>query len=155
MLKSAEDRREMDPQSARIMARLYQRANVLHSPYQETVLPENFFDVAIGNVPFANVQVFDPHSKELSKLKLSLHDYYFAKAISQVRPGGLVAFITSRYTLDKLNGKLRDFIARKTDFVGAIRLPNTQFKGDRQYRRGDRYHCRSNAGRMGRRSSPS
>lgn len=119
---------EMDSLSARIMAQLYQRANVLHSPYQETVLPENFFDVAIGNVPFANVQVFDPHSKELSKLKLSLHDYYFAKAISQVRHGGLVAFITSRYTLDKLNGKLRDFIARKTDFVGAIRLPNTQFK---------------------------
>lgn len=119
---------EMDSISARIMGQLYQRANVLHSPYQETVIPDNFFDVAIGNVPFANVQVFDPHNKELSKLKLSLHDYYFAKAISQVRPGGIVAFITSRYTLDKLNGKLRDFIAKKADFVGAIRLPNTQFK---------------------------
>lgn len=119
---------EMDSISARIMAQLYQRANVLHSPYQETVIPDNFFDVAVGNVPFANVQVFDPHSKELSKLRLSLHDYYFAKAISQVRPGGLVAFITSRYTLDKLNGKLRDFLAKKADFVGAMRLPNTQFK---------------------------
>lgn len=119
---------EKDSLSARIAKQLYQRANVVHSPYQDVVLPENFFDVAVGNVPFANVQIFDPHSKDLTQKRFSLHDYYFAKALTQVRPGGIVAFITSRYTMDKVNGKLRDFITSKADFIGAMRLPNTQFK---------------------------
>lgn len=119
---------ELDSLSARIAKQLYQRANVIQNEYQKVPLPKDFFDVAVGNVPFADVKVFDPNDKDLNKLNLSLHDYYFAKAISQVRPGGIVAFITSRYTMDKVNGKLRDYLSKQADLLGAIRLPNTQFK---------------------------
>lgn len=119
---------ELDSLSARIAKQLYQRANVINNEYQKVALPQDFFDVAVGNVPFANVKVFDPNNKDLNKLNFSLHDYYFAKAISQVRPGGIVAFITSRYTMDKVNGKLRDYLSKHADLLGAIRLPNTQFK---------------------------
>ncbi|MDH5666535.1 MAG: helicase-related protein [Nitrospira sp.] len=119
---------EKDSISARIAAQLYQRANVREGAYEQQALPNEFFDVAVGNVPFADVRPHDAHNQDLNKLHLSLHDYYFAKAISQVRPGGLVAFITSRFTMDKLNGKLRDYLAKRADLVGAIRLPNTQFK---------------------------
>ena len=119
---------ELDTLSAKIAKQLYQRANVVNNEYQSVLFPENFFDVAVGNVPFANITIFDPNSKDLTKLKLSLHDYYFAKSLSQVRPGGIVAFITSRYTMDKVNGKMRDYVASKADLLGAIRLPNTQFK---------------------------
>ena len=119
---------ELDLLSARIAKHLYQRANVINAEYQSVSFPNNFFDVAIGNVPFADIKIFDPNNKDLTKLRLSLHDYYFAKALSQVRPGGIVAFITSRYTMDKLNGKMRDYVASKADLLGAIRLPNTQFK---------------------------
>lgn len=119
---------ELDSLSARIAKQLYQRANVIQNEYQKVPLPKDFFDVAVGNVPFADVKVFDPNDKDLNKLNLSLHDYYFAKAISQVRPSGIVAFITSRYTMDKVNGKLRDYLSKHADLLGAIRLPNTQFK---------------------------
>ncbi|MCA1957440.1 MAG: hypothetical protein LDL14_02790 [Nitrospira sp.] len=119
---------EKDSLSARIAKLLYPHASVQNSEYQKVVIPDSFFDVAVGNVPFADVRVFDPHNKELSRMNMSLHDYFFAKALTQVRPGGLVVFITSRYTMDKQDTKVRAYLANHANLIGAIRLPRTQFK---------------------------
>lgn len=94
-----------------------------HSPFEETKLVDEFYDVAISNVPFGDYRPFD-----LKFPRFLIHGYFFAASLSKVRPGGLIAFVTSRGTLDKQDGALREFAARQADFLGAIRLPNDGFK---------------------------
>ena len=116
---------EMDAISAGITGKLYGQAQVYHSPYQDVTLPPGFFDLAISNVPFLEVA---PTDKVHNKARLLLHDYYFAKSIELVRPGGLVAFITSKGTMDKANTRARTLISKKADLAGAIRLPENTFE---------------------------
>lgn len=116
---------ELDSLSARIGRQLYQTADVQHSGFEAAPLPDNFFDLAISNVPFGDFKVHDP---KWNKHKLLIHDYFFAKALDRVRPGGIVAFITSDGTMDKRDATARSVIARQGKFVGAIRLPNDAFK---------------------------
>ncbi len=116
---------EMDDLSGRIAQKLYERADVRISPYQKTRLPDGYFDLAISNVPFADVRIQDKAYKE----QLTLHNYYFRKSLDKVRPGGVVAFITSRFTMDgSKNQEFRRRISEEAEFIGAIRLPNTAFK---------------------------
>lgn len=117
---------ELDSLSARIAAQLYQRANVMNKGYQETGFPENFFDVIISNVPFSDSD--KPVDRRYNKLGLNLHDYYFAKSMKLVRPGGIVAFITSKGTMDKIDMKARKLISQDAELLGAIRLPETAFE---------------------------
>lgn len=116
---------ELDRISGRISKQLYQNANIEIKGFEETNFQDNFFDVAIGNIPFGDYKVFDP---KYNKHNFLIHDYFFAKTIDKVRPGGLIAFITSKGTLDKANSTARRYIAEKTDLVGAIRLPNNTFQ---------------------------
>jgi N12 class adenine-specific DNA methylase len=122
---------EIDPITARIAAQLYQNANVRNAPYQSVKFPAGYFDIAASNVPFAAVSVFDKSFRsDRDFLKSTLHDYYFAKTLDNVREGGLIAFITSKGTMDKLNPRVREYLAGKADLVGAIRFPNDAFKGN-------------------------
>lgn len=122
---------EMDSISGRIVAALYPSAKVQVTPFQDAVLPEDHFDLIVSNVPFGNYQVSDPaFAKRPKALTSSIHNYYFAKALDMVRPGGLVAFITSHYTLDSADPTVREYLAKNADLVGAIRLPNTAFKAN-------------------------
>ena len=116
---------DMDPISARISRQLYQGANIINSPYEAATLPENFFDLAISNVPFLDVA---PADRKYNRNRLLLHDYYFRKTAKLVRPGGLVAFITSKGTMDKISDRARKLVDQDMDLVGAIRLPETAFK---------------------------
>ena len=116
---------ELDPVSAKIAERLYPQAHVINAGFQTTVA-ENVYDLAVGNVPFGNFSVYDKNSPELSKLKI--HNYFFHKALKEVRPGGVVAFITSSYTLDSIDEKNRRDLAGKAEFLGAVRLPSAAFK---------------------------
>lgn len=120
---------EMDYLSGRIAQQLYQRANIQIVPFQETTLPDNHFDVAVGNVPFSEVKIADPKDKTINNLRLSLHNYFFAKALQKVRPGGIVAFITSTGTMDNKNGRAREYFASHADLIAAYRLPSGVFKG--------------------------
>jgi N12 class adenine-specific DNA methylase/adenine-specific DNA methylase len=115
---------EIDSISGRIAKQLYQTADIQIKGYQDTEFSDNFFDVAIGNVPFGSFGVYDSRYKE----KFLIHDYFFAKTLDKVRPGGFVAFITSKGTMDKANNKVRKYINERAEFIGAIRLPNTAFK---------------------------
>lgn len=117
---------ELDNITGRIAQKLYPDANIQVKGYQDTKFQDDSIDVAIGNVPFASLVPYDPKYK---KLKLPLHDYYFAKTMDAVRPGGLVMFITSHYTADKQRNVLRKLMSEQANLVGAIRLPNTAFKG--------------------------
>ena len=122
---------EIDKVTGEIAKQLYQSADIRVTGFQETNLSQNFYDLTISNVPFADVKPFDPRAQELGiPHGLSLHDFFFAKAIQLVRPGGVLAFITSRYTMDKQDDKIRTFLESKADFLGAIRLPNTAFKAN-------------------------
>ena len=116
---------EIDSISGRIAKQLYQDANISIKGFEETNYPDNFFDVVIGNVPFGDYKVYDP---KYNKYNLKIHDYFIAKALDQVRPGGMVAVITTKGTLDKQNPTIRKYIAERAELVGAIRLPNTAFK---------------------------
>lgn len=117
---------EMDKFTAKVAGYLLPQENVLSADYTKTKLPDGFFDLAIGNPPFADVKVLsDPAYK---KQRFSLHDYFFAKSLDKVRPGGFLVFVTSRYTMDKLDPKARKYMAERADLVGAIRLPQTAFK---------------------------
>jgi len=116
---------ELDSISGRIAQQLYQRQNISVTGFENTAYPDSFFDVAIGNVPFGQFKVQD---KRYDRNNFLIHDYFFAKALDQVRPGGVVAFITSKGTLDKQNPSVRRYIAARADFLGAIRLPDTTFK---------------------------
>lgn len=116
---------ELDSISGRIAQQLYQKQNISVTGFENTAYPDSFFDVAIGNVPFGQFKVQD---KRYDRNSFLIHDYFFAKALDQVRPGGVIAFITSKGTLDKQNPSVRRYIAARADFLGAIRLPDTTFK---------------------------
>ena len=115
---------ELDSITGRIAQKLYPKANITVAGF-ETTNRRDFFDLAVGNVPFGNYKVAD---KPYDKLGFSIHNYFFAKALDQVRPGGLVAFVTSRYTMDSKNMDARKYIAQRAELLGAIRLPNNAFK---------------------------
>ena len=118
---------ELEPISGKIARQLYQTVNISICGFEETAYPDNFFDVAVGNVPFGQYQVAD---KRYDKLKFSIHDYFFAKTLDLVRPGGIIALITSRYTMDKQKTDVRRYLAQRAELLGAIRLPNTAFKAN-------------------------
>lgn len=116
---------ELDSVSGRIAQQLYQKNSIAVQGFEKTDLPDSFFDVAIGNVPFGTFKVPD---KKYDKYNFLIHDYFFARALDKVRPGGVVAFITSKGTMDKENPAVRKYIAQRADLLGAIRLPNDTFK---------------------------
>ena len=115
---------ELDPVSGRIAKQLYPKADITVGGF-ETTDRRDFYDLAIGNVPFGQYQVND---KAYNKLNFSIHNYFFAKALDQVRPGGVVAFVTSRYTMDAKDSTVRRYLAQRAELLGAIRLPNDAFK---------------------------
>ena len=115
---------ELDSITGRIAKQLYQNANIAIQGYEATSLPDSFFDVAIGNVPFGDYGVAD---KRYDKNRFLIHDYFFAKTLDKVRPGGIIAFVTSSGTMDKKNPSVRKYIAQRADLLGAIRLPNNAF----------------------------
>lgn len=115
---------ELDTITGRIAKQLYQKANIAVEGYEKTSLPDSFFDVAIGNVPFGQFKVSD---KRYDRLNFNIHDYFFAKTIDKIRPGGLILFVTSRYTMDKANSSVRKYINERCELLGAIRLPNDTF----------------------------
>ena len=116
---------EIDSVTARLAKLLYPDADIRHKPFEESVLPDGGFDVAIGNIPFGNYKPFDPRFKGWNFL---IHDYFFAAALGKVRHGGLITFITSKGTLDKHDTVLREYVSQQADLVAAIRLPNDAFK---------------------------
>jgi N12 class adenine-specific DNA methylase len=115
---------ELDSISGRIARQLYQKSNIVINGYEKVDLPDSFFDVSIGNVPFGDFKVND---KRYDKNNFLIHDYFFGKTLDKVRPGGIVAFITSKGTMDKENPSIRKYIAQRADLLGAIRLPNNTF----------------------------
>lgn len=117
---------ELDSITGRIAKQLYPKADITVAGF-ETTDRRDFYDLAIGNVPFGQYQVND---RAYNKLGFSIHDYFFAKALDQVRPGGVVAFVTSRYTMDKQSSEVRKYIAQRAELLGAIRLPNNAFKAN-------------------------
>ena len=118
---------ELDSLTGRIAQQLYQRASITVQGYERVSYPKDFFDVAVGNVPFGSYQVND---KAYNRLGFSIHNYFFAKALDQVRPGGIVAFVTSRYTMDAKDPAVRRYLAQRAELLGAIRLPNNAFKAN-------------------------
>jgi N12 class adenine-specific DNA methylase/phospholipid N-methyltransferase len=116
---------EIDPLTARIARALYPDADIRAQGFENAKLADGFYDVAISNVPFGDYPVHDP---SLNAYRFPIHDYFFAKTLEKVRPGGLIMFITSRGTMDKLDSTLREYLAPKAELLGAIRLPNTAFK---------------------------
>ncbi len=116
---------ELDSISGRIAQQLYQKSSIAVQGYEKTDLPDSFFDCAIGNVPFGQFKIAD---KRYDKNNFLVHDYFFARTLDKVRPGGVIAFITSKGTLDKENPSVRKYIAQRADLIGAIRLPNNTFK---------------------------
>ena len=117
---------ELDSISGRIARQLYPQANITVAGF-ETTDRRDFYDLAVGNVPFGQYQVRD---KAYDKLNFSIHNYFFAKALDQVRPGGVVAFVTSRYTMDAKDSTVRRYLAQRAELLGAIRLPNNAFKAN-------------------------
>ena len=116
---------ELDDLSGRIARQLYQRSSIAVQGYEKTAFPDNFFDVAIGNVPFGQFHVPD---KRYGRLNFPIHEYFVAKMLDQVRPGGVIAVVTSSYTMDKRTASARKYIAQRSELLGAIRLPNNAFK---------------------------
>ena len=116
---------ELDDVSGRIARQLYPRSSISVRGYEKMDFPDNFFDAAVGNVPFGQFKVQD---RRYDRLNLSIHEYFFAKTLDKVRPGGVVAFVTSSYTMDKRTGNVRKYIAQRAELLGAIRLPNDTFK---------------------------
>jgi N12 class adenine-specific DNA methylase len=116
---------EIDSISGRIARQLYQNSSIAVDGFEKVEMPDSFFDVAIGNVPFGDFKVLD---RRYDKHKWLIHDYFFGKALDKVRPGGVVAFITSKGTMDKENSAVRKYLAQRADLIGAIRLPDNAFK---------------------------
>ena len=114
---------EPDNISYKICKNLYQSADVLNKKFQDTNFPDGSFDLIISNIPFGDLNIFDKNDKEISNMKLLIHDYFFVKAYKKLREGGLLAFITSTGTLDKKDSKLRSYLNVKMTFLGAVRLP--------------------------------
>ncbi len=115
---------ELDSITGRIARQLYQNASIAVQGFEKTELPDSFFDLAIGNVPFGNYSLSD---KRYDKNHFLIHDYFFARALDKVRPGGIIAFVTSKGTMDKANSTVRKYIAQRAELLGAIRLPNNAF----------------------------
>ena len=118
---------ELDSLTGRIARLLYPKANITGDGYEKTAFPNDFFDAAVGNVPFGQYKVAD---KKYDKYNFLIHDYFFGKTLDQVRPGGVIAFITSKGTMDKENPKVRKYMAQRAELLGAVRLPNTAFKAN-------------------------
>ena len=118
---------ELDRISAGIAQQLYQKSTVAAQGFEETNLPDSFFDGVVGNVPFGDFKVSD---KRYDKHKFLIHDYFFAKSLDKLRPGGVMALVTSKGTMDKENSAVRKYIAQRAELLGAIRLPNNTFKGN-------------------------
>ena len=118
---------ELDSLSGRIAQQLYQKAKIQITGYEKADLPDNFFDLAIGNVPFGQYQVSD---RRYDKLHFQIHDYFLAKTVDKLRVGGIMAFITTSGTLDKKSEEVRQYLAARCDLIGAVRLPNTTFKSN-------------------------
>ena len=118
---------EIDSISGRIAQQLYQNSSIAVNGFEKVQMPDSFFDVAIGNVPFGDFKVRD---KKYDKNHWLIHDYFFGKTLDKVRPGGVIAFITSKGTLDKENSAVRKYLAQRADLIGAIRLPNNAFKAN-------------------------
>lgn len=118
---------ELDSISGRIAQQLYQNNSVAVQGYENTALPDSFFDAAVGNVPFGDFKVMD---RRYDKNNFLIHDYYFAKTLDKVRPGGVIAFVTSSGTMDKKNSNVRKYIAQRAELIGAIRLPDNTFKAN-------------------------
>ena len=116
---------ELDDLSGRIARQLYQKSSIAVQGYEKTAFPDNFFDAAIGNVPFGQFHVPD---KRYDRLNFPIHEYFIAKALDQVRPGGVIAVVTSSYTMDKRTASARKYLAQRAELLGAIRLPNDAFK---------------------------
>jgi len=116
---------ELDGITGRIAQQLYQKNSIAVQGFEQTDLPDSFFDLAIGNVPFGSYGIAD---KRYDKHKFMIHDYFFARTLDKVRPGGIVAFVTSKGTLDKKDPSVRKYIAQRADLLGAVRLPNNAFK---------------------------
>ena len=116
---------ELDGITGRIAKQLYPNADIKITGFEKTDYPNDFFDVAIGNVPFGQYKVTD---KQYDKQKFLIHDYFFAKTLDKVRPGGVVAFVTSKGTMDKKSPEVRKYLAQRAELLGAVRLPNTAFK---------------------------
>ena len=118
---------EIDPLTGRIAKQLYQKANIAIEGFEQTKLPDNHFDVVIGNVPFGEIRVND---SRYNAQKFLIHDYFFAKALDKVRAGGVVMFITSKGTMDKASPEVRKYIAQRAELLGAIRLPDNTFRAN-------------------------
>lgn len=118
---------ELDSLTGRIARQLYPKADITVDGYEKTTFPNDFFDAAVGNVPFGQYKVAD---KKYDKHNFLIHDYFFGKTLDQVRPGGVIAFITSKGTMDKENPKVRRYIAQRAELLGVVRLPNTVFKAN-------------------------
>ena len=116
---------ELDTISGEIARQLYQKNTIAVKAYQDVELPDSFFDVAVGNVPFDDLK---PYDKKYDKYKIVLHDYFFAKTLDKVRPNGIIAFITSKGTMDKKDESTRKYISQRAELIGAIRLPNDTFQ---------------------------
>ncbi|RRR61644.1 helicase [Streptococcus suis] len=117
---------ELDKLSGRIAQELYQKSNVQIKGFEETRFSNNFFDVAVGNVPFGDFKLTD---RDYDRENFLIHDYFFAKSIDKIRSGGIIAFVTSSGTMDKQDSRVRQYLANRCDLLGAIRLPNDTFKG--------------------------
>ena len=118
---------EIDKISAGIAQQLYQKTSIAAQPFEEANIPDSFFDAVIGNVPFGDIRVND---RRYNKHNFLIHDYFFAKSLDKLRPGGVMALITSKGTMDKENPAVRKYIAQRADLLGAVRLPNNTFKGN-------------------------
>jgi N12 class adenine-specific DNA methylase len=118
---------ELDTISAGIAQQLYQKASIAAQGFEEVNVPDSFFDGVIGNVPFGDFKVSD---KRYDKYNFLIHDYFFAKSLDKLRPGGVMALVTSKGTMDKENSNVRKYIAQRAELLGAIRLPNDTFKGN-------------------------
>ena len=118
---------EIDKISAGIAQQLYQKTSIAAQPFEEANIPDSFFDAVIGNVPFGDIRIND---RRYNKHNFLIHDYFFAKSLDKLRPGGVMALITSKGTMDKENPAVRKYIAQRADLLGAIRLPNNTFKGN-------------------------
>jgi len=122
---------ELDSTSGRIAQQLYQSAQIQIKGFEAALLPDNFFDLAIGNPPFGNYPIHDPEFRGRPRaLSSAIHNYFFAKALDKVKPGGVMAFITSHYTMDAKDSTVRTYLAERATLLGAIRLPNTAFKAN-------------------------
>ena len=118
---------EIDKISAGIAQQLYQRTSIAAQPYEEANVPDSFFDAVVGNVPFGDIRLAD---KRYDKYHFLIHDYFFAKSLDKLRPGGIMALVTSKGTMDKENPAIRKYIAQRAELLGAIRLPNNTFGGN-------------------------